>query len=85
MRTSRVSCLSCTRSELKNYLGVRDPNTVDKDANGIANGYVDNDVYEAARAFMGWRVDDDITRMKMALKKRAGSCITNPGMTASTS
>jgi uncharacterized protein (DUF1800 family) len=44
----------------ENYLGVRDPNTVEKDANGIAIGYVDNDVYEAARAFTGWRVDDDI-------------------------
>jgi uncharacterized protein (DUF1800 family) len=44
----------------ENYLGVRDPNTVEKDANGIAVGYVDNDVYEAARALTGWRVDDDI-------------------------
>jgi uncharacterized protein (DUF1800 family) len=44
----------------ENYLGVRDPNTVEKDANGIAVGYVDNDVYEAARCFTGWRVDDDI-------------------------
>ncbi|MBK9925861.1 MAG: DUF1800 family protein [Anaerolineales bacterium] len=26
----------------ENYLGVRDPNTVEKDANGIAIGYVDN-------------------------------------------
>lgn len=43
----------------ENYLGVRDPNTVEKDANGIAIGYVDNDVYESARAFTGWRVDDD--------------------------
>jgi uncharacterized protein (DUF1800 family) len=44
----------------ENYLGVRDPNLVEKDANGIAIGYADNDVYEAARAFTGWRVDDDI-------------------------
>lgn len=44
----------------ENYLGVRDPNTVEKDANGISIGYVDNDVYEAARAFTGWRVDDDL-------------------------
>lgn len=44
----------------ENYLGVRDPNTVEKDANGIAIGYVDNDVYEAARALTGWRVDDDL-------------------------
>lgn len=52
----------------ENYLGVRDPNSVEKarvepgrnDANGVAVGYVDNDVYEAARAFTGWRVDDDL-------------------------
>lgn len=44
----------------ENYLGVRDPNSVEKDANGIAVGYVDNDVYESTRAFTGWRVDDDI-------------------------
>ncbi len=44
----------------ENYLGVRDPNGVEKDANGVAIGYVDNDVYEAARCFTGWRVDDDI-------------------------
>lgn len=44
----------------ENYLGVRDPNSIEKDANGIAVGYVDNDVYEAARCFTGWRVDDDL-------------------------
>jgi uncharacterized protein (DUF1800 family) len=44
----------------ENYLGVRDPNSVERDASGIATGYVDNDVYEAARALTGWRVDDDI-------------------------
>lgn len=44
----------------ENYLGVRDPNSVEKDANGIAVGYVDNDVYEAARCLTGWRVDDDL-------------------------
>ncbi len=44
----------------ENYLGVLDPTTVEKDENGIAIGYVDNDVYEAARSFTGWRVDDDI-------------------------
>jgi len=43
----------------ENYLGVRDPTTVEKLADGIAVGYVDNDVYEAARAFTGWRVADD--------------------------
>lgn len=44
----------------ENYLGVRDPNSVEKDANGLAVGYVDNDVYEAARCLTGWRVDDDL-------------------------
>lgn len=44
----------------ENYLGVRDPNTVEKDANGVAIGYVDNDVYEAARCLTGWRIDDDL-------------------------
>ena len=44
----------------ENYLGVRDPNSVEKDANGIAIGYVDNDVYEAARCLTGWRIDDDL-------------------------
>lgn len=44
----------------ENYLGVRDPNAVEKDSNNIAIGYVDNDVYEAARCFTGWRVDDDL-------------------------
>ena len=44
----------------ENYLGVHDPNTVEKDANGIAVGYVDNDVYESARCLTGWRVDDDL-------------------------
>lgn len=44
----------------ENYLGVRDPNSVEKDANGISIGYVDNDVYEAARCLTGWRVDDDL-------------------------
>jgi len=44
----------------ENYLGVRDPKTVEQAANGLAVGYVDNDVYEAARCFTGWRVDDDL-------------------------
>ncbi len=43
----------------ENYLGVQDPTTVEKDENGIAIGYVDNDVYEVARCLTGWRVDDD--------------------------
>ena len=53
----------------ENYLGVRDPNTVQKDANGVAIGYVDNDVYEAARAFTGWRVDDDIYEYEDGIEK----------------
>lgn len=53
----------------ENYLGVRDPNTVEKDANGIAIGYVDNDVYEAARALTGWRVDDDIYEYEDGIEK----------------
>ena len=44
----------------ENYLGVQNPNTVEQDANGIAIGYVDNDVYEAARCLTGWRVDDNL-------------------------
>jgi len=44
----------------EHYIGVRDPAAVEKDADGIAIGYVDNDVYEAARCFTGWRVDDDL-------------------------
>jgi uncharacterized protein (DUF1800 family) len=53
----------------ENYLGVRDPNTVEKDANGIATGYVDNDVYEAARALTGWRVDDDLYEYEDGVEK----------------
>ncbi len=53
----------------ENYLGVMDPNLVPKDANGIAVGYVDNDVYEAARALTGWRVDDDIYEYQDGVEK----------------
>ena len=53
----------------ENYLGVQDPNTVPKDANGIAIGYVDNDVYESARALTGWRVDDDIYEYEDGIEK----------------
>ena len=53
----------------ENYLGVHDPNTVQKDVNGIAVGYVDNDVYEAARAFTGWRVDDDLYENEDGVEK----------------
>jgi len=41
----------------ENYLGVRDPFGVPTDPDGRPVGYVDNDVYEAARALTGWRVD----------------------------
>ncbi len=53
----------------ENYLGVRDPNTVEKDANGISVGYVDNDVYEAARCLTGWRVDDDLGDWEDGIEK----------------
>ncbi len=42
-----------------NYLGVQDPTLVEGFENGETIGYVDNDVYEASRAFSGWRVGDD--------------------------
>ncbi|MCC6191057.1 MAG: DUF1800 domain-containing protein [Anaerolineales bacterium] len=41
-----------------NYLGVMNPLDVPKDQNGLAIGYCDNDVYEAARSFTGWRVNN---------------------------
>lgn len=53
----------------ENYLGVRDPNSVEKDADGIAIGYVDNDVYEAARCLTGWRVDDDLGEWEDGIEK----------------
>lgn len=42
----------------ENYVGVVNPDTVPVDENDIATGYCDNDVYEVARAFTGWRVND---------------------------
>jgi uncharacterized protein (DUF1800 family) len=56
----------------ENYLGVRDPNSVEKDANGVAVGYVDNDVYEAARCLTGWRVDDDLGDWEDGVEKTGG-------------
>jgi uncharacterized protein (DUF1800 family) len=41
----------------QNYLGVQDPRTIGGFDEHDSVGYVDNDVYEAARAFTGWRVD----------------------------
>lgn len=42
----------------ENYRGVVAPENVPIDQNGIPLGYCDNDVYEAARCFTGWRVAD---------------------------
>jgi len=41
----------------ENYLGTTDRKKVPGYASGHPAGYVDGDVYEAARAFTGWRVD----------------------------
>ncbi len=41
----------------ENYVGVVDPTTVPQE-NGLAIGYCDNDVYEVARSFTGWRVNN---------------------------
>jgi uncharacterized protein (DUF1800 family) len=53
----------------ENYLGVRDPNSVEKDSNAISVGYVDNDVYEAARCLTGWRIDDDLGEWEDGVEK----------------
>ena len=53
----------------ENYLGVRDPNSVEKGPDGIAIGYVDNDVYEAARCLTGWRIDDDLGEWEDGIEK----------------
>lgn len=42
----------------ENYLGTADRDSVKKDVQNRPVGYVDGDVYEAARAFTGWRVED---------------------------
>lgn len=44
----------------ENYLGVIDPVTVSGYDQQQSIGYVDNDVYEAARCFTGWRVNDNL-------------------------
>lgn len=41
----------------ENYLGTEDRNRVPGFAHGAPSGYVDGDVYEAARCFTGWRLD----------------------------
>ena len=46
---------------VENYLGPKDPTSVPADPAsplGLAVGYVDNDVYEAARCFTGWRINN---------------------------
>lgn len=42
----------------ENYLGVRRQREVSGFSQGQPVGYVDDDVYEATRAFTGWRVND---------------------------
>lgn len=42
----------------ENYLGTGDRGDVPRGKDGLPVGYVDGDVYEAARAFTGWRVAD---------------------------
>lgn len=43
----------------ENYYGTVSPDTVPKDpVTGVAVGYTDEDVYEAAAAFTGWRVNN---------------------------
>ena len=41
----------------EHYLGTGDRRSVDGFAKGAVQGYVDGDVYEAARCFTGWRLD----------------------------
>lgn len=40
------------------YLGAVDPRQVPRNAEGLALAYVDNDVYEVARCFTGWTLDE---------------------------
>ena len=53
-------------------------------AQGRAEGYIDEDVYEAARAFTGWTVENGPRhrRGKQAARGRAASSMWNPGTTA---
>ncbi|MBV5345243.1 MAG: DUF1800 family protein, partial [Rhodoferax sp.] len=41
----------------------------EKDSNAISVGYVDNDVYEAARCLTGWRIDDDLGEWEDGVEK----------------
>jgi uncharacterized protein (DUF1800 family) len=47
---------------IENYYGLIPQSEVPCDRNGKPRGYVDNDVYEAARCFTGWKVSDHPTR-----------------------
>ncbi len=41
----------------ENYLGVMDPDTVQRDSESRPVGYVDEDVYEATRCLTGWTIN----------------------------
>ncbi len=43
----------------ESYLGAQDPLTVQRAGNGVALGYVENDVGEVARCFTGFAVDEE--------------------------
>jgi uncharacterized protein (DUF1800 family) len=43
----------------ENYFGVKRQDVIAKDAAGLPVGYVDDDVYEATRAFTGWRLSEN--------------------------
>jgi uncharacterized protein (DUF1800 family) len=43
----------------ENYFGVKRQDVIAKDATGLPVGYVDDDVYEATRAFTGWRLSEN--------------------------
>ncbi len=44
----------------ENYLGVGRQKSVKTTPDGLPVGYVDDDVYEASRAFTGWRLNDNL-------------------------
>lgn len=48
----------------ENYFGTLDRDKVPLDKNKNPAGYVDGDVYEAARAFTGWRIEDGGSGLK---------------------
>ncbi|MFN8386488.1 MAG: DUF1800 family protein [Anaerolineales bacterium] len=69
--TERKFCARAVRITLgaENWFGVQDPNSIAKDANGIAIGYVDNGCVANLRALTGWRVDDDIYEYEDGVEK----------------